>query len=323
MKKTLSVLALLFAAVMLTGCSKTEEKAEIKIPILDGTEGGSFTTAEVKRQNVEEYRTIGAEVEYVYAEIISVPYDTNVVEYKIRKGDRLNAGDVIAEFDPSGFSYDIQNQKILADSALAKWQSSGSELARLEYEQEKKQLDLIQHKADLCTVTAPYDCVVCDLKPRKAGETVTAGEMICKIAKPDEVYVTVKDNKDLFAFGMPVSLKFGTNSTFAGTVAMVPDGSKGGISKVVIKLDDGEFERANEEAGSIATAGWGSVIVTAYRDYNVLCVPEKAVLTYSGETYCYIEDHGERVRVPVEAGRTVGGQTVILSGLSEGDTVSY
>ena len=323
MKKTLSVLALLLAAAMLAGCSKAEEKAEIKIPILDGTEGGSFRTDEVKRQNVEEFRTIGAEVEYVYAEAISVPYDTNVIEYKIRKGDRISAGDVIAEFDPSGFSYDIQNQKILADSAFAKWQSSGSELDRLVYEQEKKQLDLIQHKADLCTVIAPYDCVICDVKPKKAGETVSAGDMICKIAKPDEVYITVKDNKDLFAFGMPVTLKFGTNSTFSGTVAMEPDTSKGGFGKVVIKLDEGELERANEEAGSIVTAGWGSVIITAYRDYNVLCVPEKAVLTYSGETYCYIEDHGERVRVPVEAGRTVGGQTVILSGLSEGDTVSY
>ena len=323
MKKTLPILALMLSAAMLAGCSAPEEKAEIKIPILDGTEGGSFSTAEVTRQDVEEFRTIGAEVEYVYAETVSVPYDTNVIEYKIRKGDKISKGDIIAELDPSGFSYDIQNQKILADNALAKFQSSGSELSRLEYEQEKKQLELIQHKADLCTVTAPYDCVICDVKPKKAGETVSAGDMICRIAKPDEVYITVKDNKELFAFGMPVSLKFGTNSTFSGTVAMVPDGSKGSLNKVVIKLDDGELERANEEAGSIATAGWGSVIITAYRDYNVLCVPESAVLTYSGETYCYIEDHGERVRVPVEAGRTVGGQTVILSGLSEGDTVSY
>ncbi|MBQ9483197.1 MAG: HlyD family efflux transporter periplasmic adaptor subunit [Ruminiclostridium sp.] len=323
MKKTLSVLALLLAAVLTGGCSKAAEKAEIKIPILDGSENGSFKTAEVKRQDVEEFRTIGADVEYVYAEDLPVPYDTNVIEYKIHKGDRLNAGDVIAEFDPSGFDYDIQNQKILADSAYAKWQSSGSELSRIEYEEEKKQLELIRHKADLCTVTAPYDCVICDVKPKKAGETVSAGDMICKIAKPDEVYVTVKDNKELFAFGMPVTLKFGTNSTFSGKVAMIPDTSRGGINKVVIKLDDGELERANEEAGSIVTAGWGSVIITDYRDYDVLCVPEKAVLTYSGETYCYIEDHGERVRVPVEAGRTVGGQTVILSGLSEGDTVSY
>ncbi|MBR5090595.1 MAG: HlyD family efflux transporter periplasmic adaptor subunit, partial [Ruminiclostridium sp.] len=317
--------ALLIAAALMTGCAREAAEAEIKIPILGAdSAGGSFTTAAAERFDVEEFTTVGAEVDYIYSEKLSVPYDTNVLEYNVKKGDRLSEGDVIAVFDSSEFDYELRNQQIITDSAYNRWKSSGSELARLEYEQEAKRLELIQYRIGLCTVRAPYDCVIWSAEKLKAGETVTAGQAVCTVAKPDEVYVTVKDSKELFAFGMPVKLKFGTSGTFTGKVVMVPEkGLKSGLDRVVIALDDGELERANEEAGSIASAGWGSVIVTSYRDYNVLCVPEKAVLQYSGETYCYIDENGERVRVPVEAGKTVDSYTVILSGLSDGDIVSY
>ena len=323
MNRKKCIAALVMSAAVLCGCDGSGKAGGNEIPVFYGDTGASFTTAAAERYDVEEYTTIGASVEYLYAQTLTVPYDTNVTEYNVRRGDKLSAGDVIAAFDHSDFDYEYQNQKIRADSAYSRWQSSGSELLRLEYEQEAKKLELIQYRIDLCTIKAPYDCIITAVEPMKAGEAVEAGKKICSIAKPDEVYVTVKEQKDLFAFGMPVQLKFGTSSTFSGTVVMVPDGTRGGINSVVIALDDGERERADAEAGSIVSAGWGSVIVTDYRDYNVLCVPEKSVMTYSGETYCYIEDNGERVRVPVEAGKTVNGLTVVLSGLSDGDVVSY
>ncbi|MBP3857393.1 MAG: HlyD family efflux transporter periplasmic adaptor subunit [Ruminiclostridium sp.] len=319
MKKITTTFTLAAALLLAGGCGGSAPDADIKIPILDAKAGGSFTTAKAERYDVENYTTVGASVGYIYAETLTVPGDTNVLEYNVKKGDKLSAGDVIAVFDSSAYDYEYRNQAILADNAYSRWQSSGSEIARLEYEQEAKRLELIQYRIDQCTVKAPYDCVVSEVERMKAGETVTAGQKICSVAKKDEVYVTVNESKDLFAFGMPVALKFGTSGTFTGRVAMESDGR----SAVVIRLDDGELERADAEAGSIASAGWGSVIVTDYRDYNVLCVPSKAVMQYSGESYCYIEDGGERVRVPVEAGREINDLTVILSGLTDGDVVSY
>ena len=324
MKKAKAFLAITISVIMMSGCSGNDTDAEIKIPILDGSENGSFRTAGTERYDVEEYTTVGAGVEYLFADTLTVPYSTNVLSYNVKKGDRLSAGDVIAEFDSADLQYDYNSQSIYASNKYEEWKRTGSELARLEYEQEAKKLELIQYKIDLCTVKAPYDCVVCSTEQRKVGEAVEAGASVCSVAKPNEVFITVKDNKELFSFGMPVSVKFGTSGTFSGKVAMMPEpGKKNAINSVVIRLDEGELERANEEAGSIASAGWGTVIVTDYRDYNVLCVPSEAVMQYSGETYCYIEDHGERLRIPVEAGKTINDVTVILSGLNDGDVVSY
>lgn len=310
--------------MILGGCSKQDAAAEIKIPILDGNAGGSFTTAKAEKYGVSEYTTVGAEVTYPYADAVIVPADANILSYNVKKGDVLHKGDVIAVFDSSALDYDYQNQKILTDSAYARYQSSGGALAKAEYEIEAAKLDLIQYKRDCYTLTAPYDCVVSDSKFWEAGTAMEAGAQLCTIAKKDEVYIIVKGNNDAFALGRQVTMKFGTNGEFTGRVVMMPDSrGKNGINGVVIALDEGELEKANEEAGSIVSAGWATVVVKTYNDPHALCVPDKAVQTYSGNTYCYLDSGGSRIRVPVEAGKSVGGMTVILSGLSEGDIVSY
>ncbi len=311
--------AALAAAVMLGGCAKTSAEAEIKIPLLNA--GSSFTTAAAERYDLDEFTTVGGKVDYVYADTLTAPSSANVSEYKVRKGDKLNEGDVIAVLDASMYDYELRNRRIAADDAHTRWQSSGSEFDRLDWEQKKAELALIQYKIDLCTIKAPYDCIVWKTEPFSPGTAVEEGAPVCTVAKPDEVFIRVSDKKELFAFGRAVTMKFGTEGTFTGTVVSEPQ--TGSNSSVLIKLDDGELERANAEAGNIASAGWASVSVLDYSGSDVLCVPEKAVTNYSGSTYCYLDENGERVRVPVETGKTVNGLTVILSGLTDGDIVSY
>ncbi len=325
MKHRLALLSIISAAAMiLGGCSKQDTSAEIKIPIIDGNAMGSYTTAAAERADMCEYTTVGGDVTYPYADTVTVPADANLLSYNVKKGDVLQKGDVIAVFDSSSLDYDYQNQKILTDNALARYQSTGSALAKAEYEIEAGKLELIEYKRDCYTIRAPYDCVVWDSKFHEAGTAMEAGAPLCTIANKDEVYVVVKGSNDAFALGRHVTMKFGTNGEFTGRVVMMPDSrGKNGINGVVIALDEGELEKANEEAGSIVSAGWATVVVKTYNDPHALCVPDKAVQTYSGNTYCYLDSGGSRIRVPVEAGKSVGGMTVILSGLSEGDVVSY
>lgn len=319
-----SLIAIAVCAALLCGCSAADAAAEIKIPILDGNAMGSYTTAEAQRCDVSQFSNIGAEVAYPYAEGIYAPADTNILSYNVKKGDVLQKGDIIAVFDSSALDYEYQNQKILADNALARYQSSGSALAQKEYEIEAKKLELVQYKIDCYTIRAPYDCVVWDSKFWEAGTAVEAGTQICTIADRSEVYVVVKGNDDCFELGRQVTLKFGTNSEFSGRVVMMPDPrARGGINGVVIALDEGELDRANEEAGSIVSAGWATVVVKTFNAPYALCVPNKSVLSYSGSTYCYLDRSDGRIRVPVEAGETIGDLTIILSGLSDGDVVSY
>ena len=307
------------------GCSNAADTAEIKIPILDGDSSKSYRTAQADFHDLEQYSTVAGTVSYVYADTLMAEHDANLLEYNVSKGDRLREGDVIAVFSPADLSYEYNSQKIITDNAYSAYVSAGTEAARLAYEQEAGKLGLVQYRIDSYTIKAPYDCVVTSVEYYQTGDTVTAGSPVCAVAKPDEVFITVDKDKEYFAYGTPVRLKFGTGDVFTGKTVMPYDkNDPGGIGgKVLIAFDEGELERARSSVGDIVTAGWVTVNVRSYDKHGVLCIPKDAVMLYSGSTYCYFTSGGERTRIPIEAGDTVGDLTIVLSGLAAGDTVSY
>ncbi|MGN0619068.1 MAG: efflux RND transporter periplasmic adaptor subunit [Ruminiclostridium sp.] len=321
-KKIISFL--LGAVLLVSGCADQRE-AEIRVPIYDSNSGTEYTTATAERRDFIKTASIGGEVSYAYADGLCLENQSNILEYNVKKNDRLKEGDVIAVFDSSALNYDYQNQKILTDNAYSRYAASGSEADRIAYEQEKLRLELVQSRIDSYTIKAPYDCIVSDVKSFETGSVVEAGTEICKVAKEEEIYVTVKDNVSSFSAGTSVKLKFGTKTEYSGKVVMTPEsgGGKNSLnSRVLIKFDDGELPKILEEVGNIVSAGWVTVITVVYDKRNILSVPDSAVKQYSGSTYCYMVSGGERVRVPVEAGDSFDGYTIILSGLSEGDIVS-
>ena len=326
MLKKIGIMLLTAAFVFaLSGCESERVEEEIKLPILED-EGEGYNTAVVEKRDFVETKSIGGSVGYVYAEALLTVAESNVLEYNAKKNQRFSEGEVIAVFDSSALDYEYKNQKILVDDAFSAYSASKSEASRLKYEQEKLKLDLIQYKIDQYTIRAPYDCVIASAKSFEIGSVVGAGEEVCSVAKPDEIYVYTNDNVNLFSTGRTVKLKFGTEKSYSGKIVMTPEGSgrKSGLnSAVIIKFEDGELEKVTEDVGNIVSSGWATIVVTAAEKYNALSVPADAVLQYSGSTYCYLSGKNGRARVPVEVGETYDGYTIINSGLTEGDIVSY
>lgn len=326
MLKKIGIMLLTVALVFsLSGCESERVEAEIKLPILEG-EGEGYNTAVVEKRDFVETKSIGGSVGYVYAEALLTVAESNILEYNAKKNQRFNEGEVIAVLDSSALDYEYKNQKILVDDAYSAYSASGSEISRLKYEQEKLKLDLIQYKIDQYTIRAPYDCVIASAKSFEIGSVVGAGQEVCSVAKPDEIYVYTNDNVNLFSTGRTVKLKFGTEKSYSGKIVMTPEGSgrKSGLnSAVIIKFEDGELEKVTEDVGNIVSSGWATIIVTTVEKYNALSVPADAVLQYSGSTYCYLSGKNGRARIPVETGETYGGYTIINSGLTEGDIVSF
>lgn len=326
MLKKIGIMLLTAAiAAVFSGCESERIEQEIKLPILEGeTEG--YNTAVAEKRDFIETKSIGGSVGYVYSEALLTVAESNILEYNAKKNQSFKEGEVIAVFDSSALDYDYKNQKILTDDAYSAYAASGSEISRLKYEQEKLKLELIQYKIDQYTIRAPYDCVIASNKSFEIGSVVGAGQEVCTVAKPDEVYVFTNDSVNLFSTGRTVKLKFGTDKAYNGKIVMTPEGSgrRSGLnSAVIIKFEDGELEKVLDEVGNIVSAGWVTIIVTAVEKYNALAVPAEAVLKYSGSTYCYLSGKNGRARIPVEAGETYGGYTIINSGLTEGDIVSF
>ncbi len=320
------------AVALCSSCSQQAAiDAEIKIPVLDSGSGYSYNTATAQITDIEETQNIGGGIGYIYADTLYTEFESNILEYNVQRGQKLKEGDVIAVFDASSLDYEYQNQKILMDDAYAKYAATGSEAARLEYEIQSKALELVQYRIDQFTIRAPYDCIVTAADSFATGAVVPYGTKICSVAKEDEIYLYTSSNTNLFNVGMQVEAKFGTNESYRGRVVMVPGGEKirgerGTINInecVSIKLEEGELERLISEVDNVVTAGWGTIIVPVVQKYNVLTLPEDAVATFSGSTYCSILNNGIQVRIPVEVEGIYGGLAVIRSGLSEGDEVIY
>ncbi len=327
----LSALAIIIAIASLSACSnEAAVEAEIKVPVLEGGSTINYNTATVEIKDIEETQNVGGSIGYAYADTLYIDFKSNVVEYVAERNQSLKKGDPIAIFDSSALDYDYQNQKILADDAYAKYLSTGSQAARLEYEIQAKELELLEYKIDQYTVRAPYDCIITSLDTLAPGAEVKPGTKVCTIAREGEVYIYTGKSTELFQVGMTVEAKFGSDG-YKGRVVMIPEerksrGDGGGKDinrNVIIKLEEGELERLVEEVDNVVSAGWATIIVPTVQKYNVMTLPEEAVATFSGSTYCSVMNNGMQVRIPVEVEGVYNGLAVIRSGLEEGDEVIY
>ncbi len=335
--KTLNrrILTALTAAAVLAASSCTSQAAidaEIHIPVLEETAGDTFSRAVAEITDIEETTNVGGNIGYIYADTLYTSFESNIIEYVAQRGQSLKEGDIIAVFDSSSLNYEYTNQKILADDAYAKYMASGTEASRLEYEIQQKQLEYVQYKIDQFTIKAPYDCIVTSTESFTTGAVVGDGTKVCTVAREGEIYLYTNEKTSLFRVGMEVKAKFGTSGSYSGRVVMTPGGGSSEKSErgafninnyVSIKLDDGELERLVSEVDNVITAGWATLIVPTVQKYNVLTLPEEAVATFSGSTYCSILNNGMQVRVPVEVEDVYNGLAVIRSGLEEGDEVIY
>ncbi len=330
-KRRFLTAALLAAITALSSCSAQDAvDAEIQIPVLEGGAVSNFKTATVEITDIELTQNVGGSIGYAYSDTLYTFFESNLLEFNVKKGDVLKEGDVIAVFSSSALDYDYNSQKILVDDAYASYMATGSETARLEYEIQQKQLELLQYEIDQYTIKAPYDCIITGVGDYVVGGVMEYGREVCTVAKQDEVYLYTSKDTDLFHVGMSVTAKFGTNDEYSARVVSVPEegarssrGSSNLNTSVVMKLDDGEFERLTSEVNNVVSAGWATIIVPTVQKYNVMTLPEEAVATFSGSTYCSILNNGMQVRVPVEVEAVYDGLAIIKNGLRQGDEVIY
>lgn len=91
---------------------------------------------------------------------------------------------------------------------------------------------------------------------------------------------------------------------------------------IMIRFEPDVLKALLEETPNAVKAGWATVNVVTKRYSGVLVLPQNAV-TVKDTCYVYLYCDGQRIQTPVTVGETVGGYTVILAGLHEGDEVAY
>ncbi|OHD20952.1 MAG: hypothetical protein A2064_06055 [Spirochaetes bacterium GWB1_66_5] len=265
-------------------------------------------------------------LEPIESEDIGFAASGKVARVYVQEGNRVRAGDLIAELDDSQQRYDLAS----LDYKLEKARISGSksELELLELERKMKQVDL-QEKKVWTTISG----FVSNVDVRE-GEYVKAGEEISPIARVIDLSA-LKSEVEIDELDVP-SVKVGQKVVFHidalpdllvnGRVSLLP--LEGRVTTEGIAVLDAEV-RIDNPPKSLLPGYSFSARILAGEDERLLVLDEKALQKVGGRSYVLLLPAAperaqaalqpERREVKTAAYET--GQVRVLEGLSEGDVV--
>ncbi len=274
----------------------------------------SVETGKADLGKIQPTVSVYGEIRGVIAEL-SPKAPAMIKNIRVKEGDRVVKGQVIAEFDgfeSAGNEYEAIRQ--LRDSGLASQQ----------------QLEQAVIMLESSMLIAPFDGVV-TLIANRAGETVSPGMTVASVVQPGTSYAElqidesdigdVKQGQDviLFCDAYP-------DDEFTGKLERISLSAE--LRKVAgrIKLDEEDrvFRgrvalikgREKLKVGMSVNAD----IITQIKT-DVLIVPREAVFSRNGESFVYKVRNGKTKETPVELGLKDMENVEITSGIKEGDMI--
>ena len=319
MKKIAAALAAM--AVILTGCSGRSTSGEIQLPIY-GADEVRYEIATAKYMDLSDTQSIGVSIGYPYAVYLTYPADAMVVSYNALKGRTVTEGEILAELDSSGLDYDISNQQTIVNAAYES-SLSGGRAEQLQYQIEQKKLDMMMAEKEKYTIRAPFDGIICMAYAVAEGSEVGGGQICCAVSEESKTEVYLDKSSD-FRFGQKLQIRI-EDTMYDATVVEAPDVAPAtaygeSAKRVIFDLGDDVMAKIVKEEEMAVASGWATAFVTTERK-NVLAVPDSAVKTSGTESWVTLVENGERYKLRVTVGVSLGGYTEILNGISAGDVV--
>lgn len=172
-------------------------------------------------------------------------------------------------------------------------------------------------------ITAPYDCVV-------IGYSVPTAKSICTstnyvyIASVEDLYMNININEEQInniSIGQEVEIisNYDETVTYTGTITKINaigTHNSGGTTFSAIA--------AMENDGNLKLGMSATCIITIEKLEDVLALPIEAVVIENNQKYVnLINSDGTTELVEIETGKADANYVQIVSGLSEGDKVSY
>lgn len=179
----------------------------------------------------------------------------------------------------------------------------------------------LQSRVEALTLRAPTDGIVYGL-PRKAGEAVTAGQLVASVTDPDHLRVRARiDQPDLprIAAGQRMIVTFDglPDRHWDGRVQSVP----GGVTDVGGRQVGEVLGEISDPKLSLPPNASVNIQVIAGEKRGALAIPRAALLRDGGQRYVFVLVSGRAKRRPVTVGLIGLSDVEITSGLSEQDRV--
>jgi macrolide-specific efflux system membrane fusion protein len=324
----LAVIPILAAGLALNACSfflPREEK--VPAPPLVSIPPVTYDTLAVAPGTIELTVTVPGTFVYAdQAQLSFAPRGGWLKRVTVRIGDRVKAGDLIAELDTASLENSIAQQKLLvrkAQLAAERTRLLGGdklqmEMAQIDTDLAGLQLEDLQTQLAQSRLTTPMAGVIVYLLATHGGVSVDAYRTFVQVADTTKLRLLYKGDRAVeFRTGMAVTVSMG-ESKLAGVVSMTPatappdapDDLRNAVLITVPRLP------ASAGSGSLATI----TLVKARRD-RVLTVPRDAVTSYQGRSFVQVLEDGIKKDRSVELGLQTDTLVEVVKGLAAGEQV--
>ena len=311
-----------------------------------------YNTVQVQRGTFAKEYDIPAVAYYPLQQSLALEENGGFfAEFTVKEGDTVQKGDVLARFtvETSRVELEQLDRKIAhLEEETAMGISQRSEVIQtLEntpaegLEKEKNTILLKKHKAELehykylqqrsidelkqerkirqdkqngYVLTAPEDGLVTNFAKLKAGDPVSAGQMLMTLIQTDVVQLRVSNSSSILRYNMEVKVTVGRqNDTKVLTARVVaadnpiPQGERTGYAYIFVETDEAITE--------------AKLTVESIRLDNVLVVDRGAVVSENGKHYVTKLTDGMLQKRYIGFGMNTAETAWIIHGVAEGDTL--
>jgi len=335
MKKTKLIFIIVFLILLLTACSGANTKEEptptpLPTPIIP-----TKPTYTVQRGEIINQLDFSGRIVPILEQKLAFENTGYVGDVKVKKGDQVTKGQVLAQLDVGNRESDLNRARIQVEMAKL-----GLELTKAQTSTYTKGYDLIIKLKEKEVELA--ELALQDLEKDVAASQIVSpmdGEIISIFLKEDELaeafkpVITVADTTALEVSSEPsnsvltdlmegmeilVIPQVVEGDNINGTIRSLPyPYGKGGEDETSVRITlETDPLQAGYELGDMV-----KVIVVLERKDGVLWLPPQAIRTYEGRRFVVIEDENGRRRADVKIGIENQDMVEIIEGVTEGQTI--
>jgi membrane fusion protein, macrolide-specific efflux system len=350
-KALLAAMLSVTLAVAASGCALLpEEEAEEALPTINPPKLSKKPEYPVRTDTlVTKVRGSGKLMSAKEEDVYFIEANKRIKDIYVKTGERVEAGQVIAELDVSDLESQLRQKRLQTRSEELKMiellRSPGDksaeqlEQAKIEFELKRDDLVKLEESIAKSKITAPFAGEVVAVYQKK-GDMSKAYEGVATIADMSQLTVAATiSQEDLkkVAVGMEVDVDINAAGQHKGKVKLLPnpnkpnpnqnngnyyynpDGSGQRQQETIDQYLQVELEKLPEKAARGTPL---SVAVTVQKKENALIIPLAALRTVTGRNYVQVvDDKGAKREVDVEIGMQTSTDVEIVKGLASGQKV--
>lgn len=305
-----------------------KEEPELPPPIKEPPKQEYKTNPVTRGTLVDEVKNVTAKFVCLAQTEVSFPEKgMKLKEFKVKKGDKVNVGDVLVEADTTDLENTIKEKEISLrkqELTYAQQKLNGADgytllKTSIDIDAARESLENLKKNLEQAKLVAPVSGEVSFVDDTlKEGDTIDAKRVLVKIADLSQLQLESTGNANLskIKLGMKATVNY-NNKQYEGVVVATPrdnQNTSDGKNVVRIKVNNlTDGVKAIDDTASFS-------VVTEVKE-NVLKTYKNYVSQKDGKNIVYVLENGIKTARTVELGLQTGNEVEIVSGLKEGELV--